>query len=50
MYCEAYNVHRSKPYDNDKSTKAKKEEWKYIVGRFLYYVWSGIILLEGRLG
>lgn len=29
--------------------KMKGEKWKNTTVKFLYYIWSGIISLEGRL-
>ena len=31
-------------------TKTGKGEWKHAFVRLLHYMWSGIILFEGRLG
>lgn len=39
---------KGKLYDHN-SEKTRKEEWKYTVVSFLYYIWSGILLFKDGL-
>lgn len=42
MYCEVYNICRSKMYDNN-YTKRWEEKQKYNAITLLYYIQSGIL-------
>lgn len=46
IYCGDYDLCRSKIYDKNSTNEG---ELKYIIVKFLHYLCSGLILLEGEL-